>query len=440
MMHYIVGIEVLRMRLDHRDNYNKTLIYISFTIVLFWIRIPMVCVSDDAIVRASVQDQSLFDNFIHRWTYNGRIFTDVLANVFYRMPMTVWKVFDVGIYLAIAFMLARLFTQNSWKNVLSICALILLYPTEYLISAGYIATSTNYVYTVFSLLYICIYIQDLHKGRSVHPIRYPLILLAILYATNHDQTAMVLLGGMALYIAYCIYRRTDKAILLWLSVIFGISFMSYVFMYFVPGHQYRMHNTNEMNFWLPEYANWSLAKRIYKGYSSTVAVLFFTDLKIFHLFCLLIALCGFSQKSKINRAISLIPGCVILLGNLLGKDNFVIRNTSTLRMCDLISPHENPIPLLLTVMSVLSILYTFWTCIEDLDRKVYLEILMILAAGSRWMMGFSATIYASSYRTFTFFIYALIISILLILNELKSKMPNRAEWVAIGAIAMALLA
>lgn len=428
------------MTLLQNEKRNRCIIYTMFAIVLFLIRIPMGYVSDDAVVSQAIHDQSLLENFIHRWTYNGRIFTDVFANAFYRVPIIVWKIFDVGVYLAIASMLVRLFTPNTWKSVLVVCVLILTFPTEYLVSAGYIATSTNYVYTVLGLLYICVYIRDLDQGSSIRPIRYPLLLLAVLYTSNHDQTAMVLLGGMVLYIAFCIYRRKDKRFIYQLVFLFAISLVSYLFMFFVPGHQYRMHDTGEMNFWLPEYANWSLAKRIYKGFSSTVAILFFTDLKIFRLFCMLIALCGISQSNKINRVISLIPGAVVLLGNLLGKDYFVIQHTYTLSMFDLISPSQNPIPLLLTGIAVLSIFYTIWMCVEHFDSKVYLEILIILAAGSRWMMGLSATIYASSYRTFTFFIYAIIASILLILNELKTKMPNRGEWIAVGAIAMVLLA
>ena len=44
---------------------------------------------------------TLWEAFLFRWGYNGRIVTDVFANIWYRFPsMMWWKYFDTGIYKA----------------------------------------------------------------------------------------------------------------------------------------------------------------------------------------------------------------------------------------------------------------------------------------------------------------------------------------------------
>lgn len=61
--------------------------------------------------------------------------------------------------------------------------------------------------------------------------------------------------------------------------------------------------------------------------------------------------------------------------------------------------------------------------------------LLILAAGSREMMGLSAILYASSFRTFTFFLYAIIACCLLILQELKDKGTRYLWYLGLGMLA-----
>ena len=74
-----------------------------------------------------------------------------------------------------------------------------------------------------------------------------------------------------------------------------------------------------------------------------------------------------------------------------------------------------------------------------MEHKLFLTLLLVLAAGTREMMGFTATIYASSYRTFTFFLYAVIICCLIILNELEEKIEDKHLWyMGLGAIAALL--
>ena len=159
------------MKYSKYEKYYKYIIYFIFACLMFLKHVPMDYISDDAVVSAFVTEQSLYENFLHRWYYNGRIFTDVLANIFYRQPMILWKVFDTCIYVLSAVLMKKIFTKDRWQDALISCGLILLYPTEYLKSAGYIATTTNYVYPVVCLLVVMFYIKSnrIFRGQLQAP-------------------------------------------------------------------------------------------------------------------------------------------------------------------------------------------------------------------------------------------------------------------------------
>ena len=61
---------------------------------------------------------------------------------------------------------------------------------------------------------------------------------------------------------------------------------------------------------------------------------------------------------------------------------------------------------------------------------------MILGAGSRLMMGLSATIYASQQRTFTYLLFSLLAISLLLVQEMKTK---KSQIIGTVGILLALL-
>lgn len=423
-----------------KQQFIKLSILCLFASLLYIIRVPYGLISDDALVAPTVTIQTLLENFLFRWNYNGRIFTDVLANVFYRMPIIIWKLFDVLVYIRMVLLLSRVFTKNSWLDLLVVCELVLLFPMGYLTSAGYIASTTNYVYPVACLLEIAYFLSLISHGKHISIIRYPFLLICVLYVTNHDQSGMVLIGGLLLYLIYGIILKENKHIIVNTAFLLGISVASYIFMFFIPGHIYRMSDTSEMMHWLPQYASWSFAKKIYHGFSTTVANFLFSDIKLFVILSLLIFMLALRQQAYYKKIIAFIPLVVILISNFIGTDKFVIFFEYSCGMPDLLPLSKSLMPFLITVISVCSIFYTVWSCVENKQNKWLILMLLVLAAGSREMMGLSATIYASSFRTFTFFLYSSIACCLIILQELKSYEKNGLWYLGLGAIAaMAIL-
>ena len=306
---------------------------------------------------------------------------------------------------------------------------------NYLNSAGYIASTTNYVYPVACLLVVMYHISLVRNRKRVFWLQYPVTVLCILYITNHDQSAMVLIGGLFLYLVYCIASKEDKSIIASTAFWLALAVICYIFMFAMPGHIYRMTNTSEMERWFPQYADWSFSKKIYHGFSATAANFLFSDVKLFLLISLLLFILALSQNALYKKVIAFIPLAVILLSNYSGTDKFIVFFDYSCGMPDLIPLSKNILPFLTAVISICSLFYTVWSCMKNKQRKYLTLMLLVLAAGSREMMGLSATLYASSFRTFTFFLYAVIACCLLVLQELKSEESPCLWYSGLGAVA-----
>lgn len=416
----------------------KICIYIVYAIFFFWRHFHLTYVGDDLIMGPGVDTYSLWENFVWHWGYNGRIVTDVFANIWYRFPsMMWWKVFDTGIYVVTAMLISRIFTKNNWYHVLIVCSLILLFPFNYMESAGYIATSANYLYPIVGVLVILRMITYVLENQKIPKYMYLAVAISIIYTTNQDQTAIALLVGLFIYLIYCRVTKSEKRLC---NTVLGL-FLSSVFMYIVyfllPGHLGRMSgaSTEEMDIWFPEYIEWNFLDKVFHGYSSTVANLFYNDVLLFTLFTALLMIISFRQKTPYKIIIGSIPFVGVALSHFMQKGQFIYYFDRSIGMPELIPIETFAFPFILSVIILVSIFAAVWLNVEKMEHKLFLTLLLVLAAGTREMMGFTATIYASSYRTFTFFLYAIIICCIILLNELEEKAEHKHLWyMGIGAI------
>ncbi len=182
-------------------------VLLIFFAILLYQRLSWTYIGDDAAVVESINEYSVMDNFqAHFYSWSGRIFTDVLANLFYRLPFMLWKVFDSAVWTLMAYILVQLFTDKKIIDYVSACILLFLVPAFYISNAGYIATATNYVYTSCSMMVI-LYLYTLITSGKVKKAWWGYIIMipCILYATNHDQSALVLILGGASGHNYLLY-------------------------------------------------------------------------------------------------------------------------------------------------------------------------------------------------------------------------------------------
>ena len=116
--------------------------YVGFFILMLLVHMPWDVISDDAVNLEL--ELSWADYFVRQWRENGRYFTDSLAYMFLKGPLHVWKVLDSILYLLLAKMAAYLLVKYRFMDIVC-CMMTALFPFEYMISSGYIATSAIYM-------------------------------------------------------------------------------------------------------------------------------------------------------------------------------------------------------------------------------------------------------------------------------------------------------
>lgn len=416
----------------------KICIYLVYAIFFFWRHYHLTYVGDDLIMGPGVDTYSLWENFVWHWDYNGRIVTDVFANIWYRFPsMMWWKVFDTGVYVIFAMLMTHIFTKNKWYHVLVVCMLILVFPFDYMMSAGWIATTANYLYPFVGALVLVRMIKYVLEDQKIPVSMYIAVALSIIYTTNQDQTAVALLAGLVIYLVYLRITKAEQRLQKTTLGLFLSSLAMYIAYFLLPGHLGRMSSdsTDEMDLWFPEYVDWTFGDKVFHGYTSTVANLFYNDVLVFTLFAGLLLIISLRQKTPLKIVVGCVPFLGVALSHYMDRGQFIYYFERSIGMPELMPIGVFSFPFILSIIMIICIFAAVWMNVNKLENKLLITLLLILGAGTREMMGFTATIYASSYRTFTFFLYAIIICCIILFNEMEEDEKHKNLWyMGVGAV------
>lgn len=406
-----------------------------FTVVYEHLSLP---VAHDDIIRSQSEFKNFFEIIKYYWNYNGRITTDSLAEV-WAHHRNVWVVVDCLAYFALIILILKIFEKFSPAFLGLTYLLVLIFPFHYWESAGYVSTTTNYLYSTVCFLGIIACTKNLeNEGKKF--LKCFLTMLCIGYIAFSNQFII----GTVLFLLYLIVyqlwanKKTVKQILMYIWLELFVIFMFGV-MWFSPGYQARMNGTDEMMYWLPQYQKWSLMKKIVEGYTTTVANIVYKDNSFLIILCIAVLLLGiYSQKNLIIKIISAVPALCIALLKIKGYSNFIIYYKYAGTKPDIkvnIDSLKSIVALTVPIIIFCAVIVSLFFLIIDTWTRYLVICLLIIGAISREMMGFTATIYASDFRTFTLFFFCIIITILCVVNELlKNKKDNLAVTIEMLAL------
>lgn len=406
-----------------RKKNRGDLAYVGLFILMLLVHMPWDVISDDAVNLEL--ELSWADYFVRQWRENGRYFTDSLAYMFLKGPFLVWKVVDSLLYVLLAKMAAYLLGKDRFWDIVC-CMMTALFPFEYMISAGYIATSANYMYPVLCIVLISACLKKLYVEERITLRQGICVILATMYSTNHEQTGVALTGGL-ICAAVCLGRRERVKKPVFAGILYGemaLALLCFGISFFSPGHLGRMQSVVEMEVWLPQYAQWSTAAKLYRGYTSTVAVLFFQRQDLVTVFVALLAALSFKRKAWAG----MIPLIAVTAVKIIGYDRFVVFFPYSRGMPDIDFLENGMAPGIALALSAVIIGCTVWglyRAVTNKGRLAVLYVLLFIAACTREMMGFSATIYASSFRTFTCSLFAVLMGNLVLIKEWMEEGENQ---------------
>lgn len=364
-------------------------------------------------------------------TWSSRIMIETMTVILTQVNMIVWRILNIGIYLLLAKSISKIcFVEKNQKVNAFICISLLLFPTLMLASAGWIATSTNYLWVASMGIFSLSVIIDKIKEKRITIIKYIAYLLTGIYACNHEQMAIIMFLVIGTFLGYCIYQKgiqevikNQKFLILFLLIVFS----SLIIIGVCPGN--KMRYVSEIEKWYPSYENFNIIQKGILGISVTAEKLM-GNFNILYILFSMILFVGIyqSQQEKIDKILVGIP----LLSSLLTtiwKDYFVLFLTPIWVHLYKIEPMEiveypsiAGVMIVALYMMILIIIGRMLYQIFKRTNKCF-YVLMIYSLGllSGFVMGFSPTVYASGERPFIFLSLSLIICSTMILNEMKKK-------------------
>ncbi len=360
---------------------------------------------------------------------SARPFVDMFTYIFVKYPI-LWRIINPVMLVASSFLLSTYLPQsiNEYVKNIVIC-IAMLYPSMVVVDAGFVATTLNYLWPVtFGLLCLLPTYRRI-TGRKCSFIEMLFLVPCLLYATNMQQMAVVLVVLFGIANVYLIYKK-DFSLYILLQFLITAACSVYSYLINTVGDNPRM--LREIGRYFPEFGSLSLLEKMELGFSSTFYCLTMEHrLAWFGFFAFLCVLAFWMYKKSekiLNRVIVSFPVIFSVLGIIESfcSEKFIpgeLQNYGLNKAeysFDIISDA-------LFVIIILCILYSLFVLIENKATYIISCFVFFLGLGSRMLMGFSPTVWASGYRTFYIMFVSFVIIAFLIINEnqkINKKSPQ----------------
>lgn len=354
------------------------------------------------------------------------------------VPTEIWRILDSVIFAAIAVLLSKLLANNNESPFFYNClaclfvGLFILTFSKILESAGWLATTTNYIWPIcFILIHFYLLKEFIFKNKDISKFKrtiiYLILIITLLEAISSEQL-LVMVGGAYLFtIVYCLYKKIEIPKLIYLFII--IILFNFIYDFCCPGNINRVKVVTKLGF--PDYANFNIINKLDVGINYFLSwILMAKDL----FSVIFLALLGFytyliSNKKKIT-IITLIPCLAVLFFASLRFANF----TTVYSYFDLTNLKHGLLSLgfirmlscgVMYLIITLIHLYSIYLIYKDNKKLGYfIFVLLILGFGSVIISGFTPSLTSDGRIYLNYLFVMIILDYLLVDKILEFKNKN----------------
>lgn len=384
--------------------------------------------SDDAVFLIKSANTSLKQFLIG----SARPLTDTLTYVFVRNNI-LWRLLNPVVLTVLAITLSYLLSSiNKLRQNIVICCTI-FYPTMVLVDAGFIATTVNYLWPITSGLLCLTTIKQTYNNVRIGCPEALILIPLLFYATNMQQMCVVLM--IVLFVANCYFIKQHRfniyIFIQFLLTIVGLLYSYYLNMF--GGNNRMMRETAR---YFPEFTQLGLLKKAELGFSST----FYCLTMYIHFAWVAFIIFSFflmkevfkSCKKAHSRAISVFPFAFTLCFGILSLlpqrfTPYLKFFTGNLQNYG-VGKATYAFNIIADIFFVLICLCVIYSLVTVLDRKSFCLAFssLFLGLASRVLMGFSPTVWASGFRTFSILIISFITTAIIIMNFKDNISENKS--------------
>lgn len=371
-------------------------------------------------------------------TWSSRSLIEFNVGVLVSVPTEIWRILDSVIFTAIAVLLSKLLANNNESPFFYNClaclfvGLFIITFSKILESAGWLATTTNYIWPIcFILIHFYLLKEFIFKNKDISKFKrsiiYLILIITLLEAISSEQL-LVMVGGAYLFIiVYCLYKKIEIPKLIYLFII--IMLFNFIYDFCCPGNINRVKVVTKLGF--PDYANFNIINKLDVGINYFLSwILMAKDLfSVIFLALLGVYIYLMSNKKKIT-IITLIPCLAVLFFASLRFANF----TTVYSYFDLTNLKHGLLSLgfirmlscgVMYLIITLIPLYSIYLIYKDNKKLGYfIFVLLMLGFGSVIISGFTPSLTSDGRIYLNYLFVMIILDYLLVDKILEFKNKN----------------
>ena len=380
---------------------NPFLILLAITLAIHFF-LPLNWGDDKVFNAESVMSLSVF------LKGSSRILTDTMTYVFCRWHF-LWRFINPFIITFLVYCLSQItdIDISERKQIFALYA-VTLFPTMFMVDAGFIATTVNYLWpTTFGMYNILLFKRACNR-EPVSVLQKIFAFPLLIYALNMEQMSAVLTVVFVAGTIYFIYSKHLNFYTL-LQALISVAGLLYAYFGNVTGDASRM--VREIGRYFPDFESLNIFQKIELGFSSTFYCMLF-DLRFasigFAAFTAFLSFMIFKKTNKLSyKILSVILPCLSLVLSTLNLF-FKFTELTHYRMTKAIY-HFDLVEDIFFIFIAIAVFAELFILIGKNLTLVKCYLIICLGTMTRMIMGFSPTVWASGYRTFCLMFIAFIL-------------------------------
>lgn len=400
---------------------------------------------DDQVFLENVTGTSIWSYVAPRYSnWTSRFIIEYVLCGVLKISKYLWILIEALMVTLAGYSISRIFIKDNKKeNNIMLVAMILIYPILCMNSAGWAATTVNYMWPLATGLFALIPIRKIWDGKKIKFWEYPLYVLAIIFAGNQEQSCAILFGTYILFSIIMILK--NKKVHPFMIIQLFLITASLIFILTCPGNSVR--NQSEIENQFKDFEMLTVLDKIALGFTSTMGIIIDKGNIIYALMTSLIAVTVFlNYKERLYRIVSLVPvfsifGLTYFSNILFPMFPFLeaLKNLITAEKVMLTAANcnnlANTIPFIFAATNYICIALSLILIFKKLNNNVAVLVFFV-GLSSRLIMGFSPTVFVSGERTMLFFEFSMIIVSILLWQEIikkndknEKKIQKRTEFI-----------
>lgn len=335
----------------------------------------------------------------------------------------------------IGYSISKLFVKENKKQMnFMVLWCVLLYPYDRMSSAGWAATTVNYIWPLATGLFSLISIRKMWNKEKIKFFPAVLYILTTAYSCNQEQCCGVLLVTYILFAIIFILRDKNKVNpLIFFQALVAI--ISFIFIITTPGNMAR--KMDEIVGYFPEFYGLSFLEKLAMGFTSTIGELICNFSITFSVFTFIIAaFIVMNYKDNFIRAIGIFPFAVTMIFSYLSPITNNIYSINMIRNYFLFGHaltvsnnyfyFGSYINLVISLAVIVSIFSSLLLIFNKLKNNIAFY---VFGCGlvTRLILAFSPTLFISTNRTFVIMEFACLICTLLIWQEFEKNSDKKSK-------------